>query len=74
MEIYSMKPDFDTMTKAELKAYVFAHKNDTEAFHKLADRLNADNQNSPWQPYPQTPEDLLKMETTLQEKVRSIGQ
>jgi hypothetical protein len=28
MEISSMKPDFGSMSKAELKAYVLAHRDD----------------------------------------------
>jgi hypothetical protein len=34
-----MKPDFDTMGIAELRAYLLAHRNDDEAFYNLADRL-----------------------------------
>lgn len=37
-----MKPDFAAMSKAELKAYVLAHRNDNGAFYVLADRILAD--------------------------------
>jgi hypothetical protein len=37
-----MKPDFQTMSKSELKAYLIQNRNDTEAFHALIDRINAE--------------------------------
>lgn len=36
------KPDFAKMEKAELRAYVLAHRDDTEAFYALADRIHAE--------------------------------
>jgi hypothetical protein len=36
-----MKPDFNVMTKAELRSYVLSHREDQEAFQVLADRLYA---------------------------------
>jgi hypothetical protein len=36
-----MKPDFNVMTKAELRAYVLEHREDAEAFEALADRIYA---------------------------------
>jgi hypothetical protein len=36
------KPDFLTMTKSQLKHYLLEHRNDTEAFHALMDKLNAE--------------------------------
>jgi len=35
------KPNFETMSKDELKTYVLAHRDDTEAFHALCDHLYA---------------------------------
>lgn len=37
-----MKPDFSTMTKSELRAYVVAHPNDKAAFHAFVDRFTAE--------------------------------
>jgi len=34
------KPDFQAMTKQELRAYVLEHRQDEEAFHALVDRLS----------------------------------
>ncbi|MBR8839227.1 MAG: hypothetical protein DSM106950_35805 [Stigonema ocellatum SAG 48.90 = DSM 106950] len=36
------KPDFKTMSKSELKRYLLEHRNDTEAFHALMDKINAE--------------------------------
>jgi hypothetical protein len=55
-----MKTDFNTMTKAELRAYVLAHRDDRDAFQALADRVYA-NQNPQWYQPEETDEiaDLL---------------
>ena len=37
-----MKPDFITMTKLELRAYVVAHPNDEAAFYAFVDRFTSD--------------------------------
>jgi hypothetical protein len=42
-----MKPDFQDMDKAKLRAYVIAHSEDIEAFEVLADRAYA-NPNPQW--------------------------
>ncbi|GJD21340.1 hypothetical protein RIVM261_062960 [Rivularia sp. IAM M-261] len=36
------KPNFLTMSKSELKAYLLENRNDTETFHALMDRINAE--------------------------------
>lgn len=36
------KPNFATMTKPELKAYLLEHRNDTEAFHALMDKVTSE--------------------------------
>ncbi|MEG3435777.1 hypothetical protein V0288_01475 [Pannus brasiliensis CCIBt3594] len=65
-----MKPDFDAMSVTELKAYVLDHKQDTEAFYRLVDRLEAENPDSPWYPSPTTPEGFAIMEKALQERMK----
>jgi hypothetical protein len=37
-----MNPDFNTMTKGELRAYVIAHPEDRSAFHMFVDRFTAE--------------------------------
>lgn len=34
-------PNFQGMNESELRAYVLAHREDTEAFYALADRLKS---------------------------------
>ena len=34
-----MKPNFQTMNRAELKAYLKEHRDDREAFHAYMDKL-----------------------------------
>lgn len=36
-----MKPDFAAMNRAQLRAYVLEHREDTEAFPALADKILA---------------------------------
>lgn len=35
------KPNFQAMTKKELRTYVLAHRDDQDAFHAFTDRLSA---------------------------------
>ena len=35
------KPNFDAMSEAELRAYVYEHRNDQEAFYPFVDRWTA---------------------------------
>lgn len=42
MELYTMKPNFQAMSIKELKAYLLEHRNDTEAFHTLMDKIKAE--------------------------------
>ncbi len=66
-----MKVDFQSMSKAELKAYVLTHKEDTEAFYALADRLKTDNEEVPWHPCPTTPEAIAIMEQAIEEHFKT---
>ncbi|OUL36592.1 hypothetical protein BV372_06400 [Nostoc sp. T09] len=36
------KPNFVKMSKSELKRYLLEHRNDTEAFYALMDKINAE--------------------------------
>ncbi|MCL1472186.1 DUF6887 family protein [Argonema antarcticum] len=37
-----MKPDFNSMTKIELRTYVIANPNDKAAFHAFVDRFTSE--------------------------------
>ncbi|MGF1522297.1 MAG: hypothetical protein ACFBSF_08270 [Leptolyngbyaceae cyanobacterium] len=60
------KPDFNKMTRQELRAYVLAHREDDEAIETLIRRRNPNN---PTYPFPQTDEDLKEMEIILKKKL-----
>lgn len=64
------KPDFSKMTRQELRAYVFAHREDDEAIEAL---IKKGNPSSPTYPFPQTDEDLREMEEILKRKLGSNG-
>lgn len=51
------KPNFDSMSKAELRAYVINHQEDREAFYALVDPLTAKS-NSVVYPASMTPEEI----------------
>lgn len=67
-----MKPDFDKMSKAELRAYVVAHTNDKEAFYKFVDRFKADSNDQGWHPFPQSLEDVAKVSELIQEQIKKL--
>ena len=67
-----MKPDFDTMSKTELRAYVLAHRNDQEAFFKLVDRFKADSQNQVIHPFPKSLEEVATVHKILEEQIKKL--
>lgn len=67
-----MKPDFDSMSKAELRAYVLSHRNDDEAFYTLVDRYKADSKDQVWHPCPKTPEDWAKVSELIKEQIEKL--
>jgi hypothetical protein len=60
------KPDFSTMTRQELRAYVMQNREDDEAIETL---IRSANPNSPTYPFPRTDEDLKQMEAALKRKL-----
>ena len=52
------KPDFNPMTRQELRAYVLAHREDDAAIAALIKRANP---NTPIYPCPQTDDNLQEM-------------
>ena len=67
-----MKPNFDSMSIAELRAYLFSHRSDDEAFYKLADRLEATSEDVELYPSPDTPENIAIMETAFSEHIKRL--
>ena len=65
------KPDFSKMSCQELREYILVHREDNEAIEALIKRRNP---NSPIYEFPQTNEDLIKMEEILKKKLGSSGE
>ncbi len=66
-----MKPDFNQMSREELKAYVLAHQDDDEAVRILFSRRNP---NSKRYPMPKTEEDLKEMEEIFRRQIQGRNQ
>jgi hypothetical protein len=62
-----MKPDFSTMTKPQLRAYLVAHPNDQDAFHAFVDRFTA--QASETFSMAKSPSEVAAVTTLIQQKV-----
>lgn len=43
-----MKPNFQAMSRSELRTYVLRHRQDQEAFNALMDKVHAENPNPTW--------------------------
>ncbi len=67
-----MKPDFDTMSIAELRAYLLSHRTDDEAFYKLADRLEGTSDSNDLYPIPDSSENIAIMEAAIQGHVKKL--
>jgi hypothetical protein len=63
------KPNFDPMTRQEIREYILQHREDDDAIEAL---INKGNQNSPTYKFPQTDEDLREMEAISKRKLNSI--
>ena len=62
-----MKPDFKTMPRKELIAYVLAHRGDEEAIETLIDRRSPDSE-ATWYKFPETEEGLQQMAEIFRRK------
>jgi len=67
-----MKPDFDTMSIAQLRAYLLSHRTDNEAFYKLADRLEVASDDTDLYPIPDNPENIAIMEAAIQGHIKKL--
>lgn len=66
-----MKPDFTTMTKVELRAYVVANPGDRSAFYAFVDRFTA-NISSETFAVPKSPDEVEVIEKLVQQKVEQL--
>jgi len=63
-----VKPDFKTMSVAELRSYVLNHREDEVAFHALVDRLTEDATDEVY-PYPNTPEAIAIVKDAIRRRL-----
>jgi hypothetical protein len=68
-DLIMMKPNFDTLTRQQIREYVLQHREDDDAIEAL---INKGNPNSPTYKFPQTDEDLREMEAILKQKLEGI--
>ncbi len=64
-----MKPDFEKMSKPELRAYVLAHRDDLQALDALHDRRTPDSE-AVWFHTPQSPEEETQQFERFQRLIR----
>jgi hypothetical protein len=63
-----MKPNFETMPRKELIAYVLAHREDEEAFEILLNRRSPDSE-ATWYNFPDNEEGHQQMSEVFQRKL-----
>ncbi len=64
-----MKPNFNEMTKRELRAYLVAHPNEKEAFYAFVDRFTADASPETFA-MPQSRIEIEEIDKLIQEKLQ----
>jgi hypothetical protein len=66
-----MNPDFNTMTKGELRAYVIAHPDDRSAFHTFVDRFTAEASPATFD-IPNSNAEVREVEILIQQKLSQL--
>lgn len=64
------KPNFNMMSRQDLRAYVLANRDDDAAIEALIRRGNG---NTPTYPFPKTAEDLQQMAVILKQKLEDTN-
>ncbi|MBD2544684.1 DUF6887 family protein [Planktothricoides raciborskii] len=66
-----MRPNFEAMTNAELRAYALAHRDDMEPLQVLYDRRSPDSE-ATWYPAPLTEETIKISEEAIKQRIQEI--
>ena len=66
-----MKPDFISMTKIELRAYVIAHPNDKAAFHAFVDCFTSEASPETFD-IPKSNSEVEEVETLIRQKLEQL--
>jgi hypothetical protein len=69
LEVPVIKPDFKSIPKAELRAYVVAHPEDKDAFHIFVDRFTAEASSETFAA-PQSKAEIKEIEALIQQRVQ----
>ena len=63
-----MTPNFEKMTKTELRAYFISHPDDKNAFHAFVDRYTSDAPSDTYS-MAKSPEDIKTIEQLIKQKI-----
>lgn len=66
-----MGPDFSTMPKSELRAYVIAHPDDKTAFHTFVDRFTADTSPETFD-MPNSQAEIEEVESLIKQRLEQL--
>ncbi|MBW4577341.1 MAG: hypothetical protein KME08_18900 [Aphanothece sp. CMT-3BRIN-NPC111] len=66
-----IKPDFSSMAKIELRAYVIAHPNDKAAFHAFVDRFTSEASPETFD-IPKSNAEVEEVETLIRQKLEQL--
>ena len=66
-----MNPEFDTMNKGELRAYVIAHPDDRSAFHTFVDRFTVEASPETFD-IPNSNAEVKEVEILIQQKLAQL--
>jgi hypothetical protein len=66
-----MTPDFNAMTKGELRAYVISHPDDLSAFHVFVDRFTADASPETFD-FPNSSDEFQQVEVLIKQKLEQL--
>jgi hypothetical protein len=66
-----MNPDFNAMTKGELRVYVIAHPNDQSAFYTFVDRFTAEASPETFD-IPNSNGEVKQVEILIQQKLSQL--
>jgi hypothetical protein len=64
-----MKPDFDNMTKNELRAYLVAHPHERAAFYAFVDRFTSEASTETFA-LPKSQAEIAEIHTLIEQKVK----
>lgn len=65
------KPNFNAMTKGELRAYVISHPDDKAAFHAFVDRFTAEASSETFDT-PKSNAEIQEVETLIRQKLEQL--